>query len=54
MEKDEALKLIDAQNRKLINPVEMLDWVTLRVILLQIPEREWEEYREKASVILSR
>lgn len=54
MDKEAALQMIDGLNRKIINPVEMLDWVTLRVILLQIPEEDWEAYREKAAVILSR
>lgn len=54
MEKREALMLIDTQNKRLINPNELLDWVTLRVIIMQIPEDEWERYRDMAAVILSR
>jgi hypothetical protein len=52
MQKKEALELIDGLNRKIINPVEMLDWVTLRVIILQIPEEDWDAYMEEAAKIL--
>jgi hypothetical protein len=54
VDKEDALKMIDGLNRKIINPVEMLDWVTLRVIILQIPKRDWEIYRELAKDLLSR
>lgn len=40
MEKTEALKLIDDHKNKLVNPVEMLNWVYLRVIILEIPDEE--------------
>lgn len=53
MEKAAALEIIDELNRKLIHPAEMLDWVWLRVIILQIPDEEWNKYREKAGLILS-
>ena len=54
MTKDEALKLIDDHKNKLINPVEMLHWTHLRVIILQIPDNDWDGYLEDAEEILSR
>lgn len=53
MDKQTALELIDTLNRKIINPREMLSWVTLRVIILQIPEQDWKAYQEQAEEILS-
>lgn len=44
MTKEEALRLIDDHRNKLLSPVEMLHWTWLRLIVLQIPEPEWELY----------
>jgi len=41
MTKEEALTLIDGHKNKLINPVEMLEWTWLRVIILNLDETEW-------------
>lgn len=54
MRKDEALKLIDDHKNKLIHPGEMLHWTWLRVIILQIPEAEWNGYLENAVEVLSK
>lgn len=54
MKKIEAIKLIDDHKNKMIDPVAMLHWSWLRVIVLQIPEAEWERYLENAIVVLSR
>ena len=49
-----ALKVIDEHKNKLIDPIEMLNWVHLRVIIAQIKEEDWDEYVEQAEKILSR
>ena len=48
MTKDEALALIDAHKNKLINPVEMLHWTWLRVIILNININAWNDALGKA------
>jgi len=54
MSKDEALKTIDEYKNKLINPVDMLCWTWLRVIINQIPDDEWDGYVRLATKIMSR
>lgn len=54
MTKEEALQLIDDHKNKLINPVEMLSWVHLRVVILNISEDEWGKACEKSYDVLSR
>jgi hypothetical protein len=54
MTREEALALIDGHKNKLINPVEMLHWTYLRVIINSFTEGEWETAAEKAQLILSR
>lgn len=54
MNKNEALKLIDNHKNALIDPVAMLHWTWLRVIILQIPDPAWEGYLETAIVDLAR
>ena len=41
MTKDEALQLIDQHKNGLINPLELLHWTWLRVIVLKIDDEEW-------------
>jgi hypothetical protein len=53
MTKTEALQMIDNHKNKLVHPAELLRWTWLRVILLKIPEDEWEKYVEDAVVTLS-
>jgi hypothetical protein len=52
--KEEALKLIDDHKNKLINPVEMLHWTWLRVIILKIPDDQWDAYVGQATETLSK
>lgn len=54
MTKEDAIDLIDRHKNKLIDPVEMLHWTWLRVIIDQLSDEEWEGLRRKASPILSR
>lgn len=54
MTKQEALDMIDNHKNKLINPVEMLHWTWLRVIILKIPDESWDKYLEEAVTVLSR
>ena len=54
MTKTEALQLIDAHKNKMVNPVEMLHWTWLRVIILKIPDADWEKYVDDAVVVMSR
>lgn len=54
MTKEEALKLIDDHKNSLLSPVEMLNWTWLRVIVLCIPDKDWEIYTGKATEKLAR
>lgn len=53
MDRIEALDLIDKHKNVLVNPVEMLHWTHLRVIISQIPDDDWEKAMDKAHTILS-
>lgn len=53
MTKTEALQLIDDHKNKLVNPVEMLHWAWLRVIILKIPIDAWDKAAGKAEETLS-
>lgn len=52
MRKNEALELIDDHKNKLINPVEMLRWTWLRVIILSTTDEEWDVLVGRATEIL--
>ena len=52
MTKEEALNLIDNHKNKLVNPVEMLGWTWLRVLVLSITNEEWQELLRRADPIL--
>lgn len=54
MKRAEAIALIDKHKNALINPVEMLHWTWLRVIINSLTEGEWETAVEKAAETLSR
>ena len=54
MSKSEALELIDRHKNALTDPVEMLHWTWLRVIINRIPEIDWEIYLMEAGEIMSR
>jgi hypothetical protein len=54
MSKDEALKLIDNHKNALINPVEMLHWTYLRVIINKITNDEWKSFMDRAAEVLSK
>jgi hypothetical protein len=43
MTKSEALALIDDHKSTLLDPVEMLQWTYLRVIIHNIPDNQWRE-----------
>jgi hypothetical protein len=53
MTKDEALKLIDDHKNALLNPVEMLHWTALRVIILKIDDKAWEAALGEAVQVMS-
>jgi hypothetical protein len=53
MTKQEALDLIDAHKNKLVDPIEMLSWTWLRVVILNIPDDVWEDSLLKATEVLS-
>lgn len=42
MTKEETLKLIDVHKNGLVDPVEMLKWTWLRLLIFNIPEDEWD------------
>lgn len=54
MNQEEAIKLIDDYKNKLINPVEILYWTWLRVILNSISPDEWEELVSRATEVMSK
>lgn len=54
MTKADAIALIDAHKNKLINPVEMLHWTWLRVVINNLDEDAWNAALTKAEVTLSR
>jgi hypothetical protein len=53
MTKEEALRLIDEHKNRLLDPVEMLHWTWLRVIILKIPADEWDKAVEEATKVIS-
>lgn len=53
MTKNQALELIDTHKNKLINPMELLDWTWLRVIIAEIDKDQWEAALNKALNVLS-
>lgn len=54
MKKEEAMKMIDDHKNKLINPVEMLMWTWLRVIILSLTDEQWDDALGRATATLSR
>jgi len=54
MTKEEAITLIDEHKNKLVNPVEMLNWTWLRVIINNIRDDDWQEALASAEDTLSR
>lgn len=54
MEKSEALKIIDKHKNALVNPVDMLLWTYLRVIISQVSDVAWDDAWTKAEEILSK
>ena len=54
MTKKEAIELIDNHKNQLINPVEMLHWTWLRVIINHIEDHNWEAASNAAEGVLSR
>lgn len=48
------IKMIDDHKNKLIDPVEMLNWTALRVILNSIAPDEWEELSSRATEVMSK
>ena len=53
MTKEQALELIDEHKKKMKDPVEMLHWTHLRVIILNIPDEAWKEALQIALITLS-
>lgn len=53
MEKDFAIRMIDDHKNRLQNPVEMLEWTWLRVILMHISSEAWEEAITKTEDTMS-
>lgn len=53
MTQKEAIELIDKHKNQLLNPVDMLDWVWLRVIILKIEPEDWDKALSKAVKVLS-
>jgi hypothetical protein len=55
MAKEDVIAMINAymNSRDLIDPVELLQWTWLRMIITQIPDNEWKCYVEKAIEIIA-
>lgn len=43
MTKQQALDIIDAHKNRLVDPVQLLNWTWLRVIILNIPDEDWDK-----------
>lgn len=54
MDKFIAIAAIDELNKSLIDPAKMLKFIWIRVIINQIPEKDWEKYSFQAEEILSK
>lgn len=54
MTKEEALKMIDEHKNSLINPVNILNWTWLRLIVLHMADGAWDAAVEKATETASR
>lgn len=54
MTKEEALALIDIHKNTLVNPVEMLHWTWLRLIVLHVGDEAWELACVEAAEVASR
>ena len=52
MTRKEAIELIDNTKNALIDPVAMLNWTWLRVIINNISDEHWEAATDKAVTIL--
>ena len=48
MTKANAIKLIDEHKNKLLDPVEMLNWTWLRVIVNNLTDDAWNAALKKA------
>jgi hypothetical protein len=53
MTRQEAINLIDKHKNGLLDPVEMLSWTWLRVIIKYVPEEAWESALKRAEEVLS-
>lgn len=53
MTKTEALQLIDVHKNQLIDPVAILQWTWLRVIIHSISTTQWDVLVDKAEEIMS-
>jgi hypothetical protein len=51
--KAEALLLIDNHKNALVNPLDLLHWTWLRVIVLKISDDEWEASVGRAVEVLA-
>lgn len=52
MTRQEAINLIDEHKNGLIDPVQMLHWTWLRVVLRELPDEQWNAALERAVVTL--
>lgn len=54
MNKKDAIELIDQHKNKLIDPVIMVKWTWLRVIINQLTDDEWDRLLNRAQPILTK
>ena len=53
MLKDEAVEMIDRHKNALADPVDMLHWTWLRVIVANLSQEEWEAALQRALPVLA-
>ena len=54
MTKEQAVALIDEAKRNLLSPVDLLNWVWLRVIILSISDEDWDAAVARATTTLEK
>lgn len=54
MTRDEAVAMIDEHKNKMIDPIQLLNWTWIRVIINNVSDDEWDRATERAVEIMSR
>lgn len=54
MTKEEAVKMIDDHKNVMVNPLDLLKWTWLRVIVNSMDDEEWDELVNRATETLAK